>query len=96
MPVLFTCAALQEESRTLGNKMEEERVGWRREQCSLWHSAFQKVRDQPGGPGQLTAAAFPSLMRMVVVTAAMVETVSGEDSRKEGRAGNGMETSRGT
>lgn len=51
------------------------------------------MRDQPAGPRQLTAAAFPSLMRMVVV---VVETVSGEDSRKGGRVGNGMEKSRGT
>lgn len=85
-------AALLEESRDLGNKMEEEHGRWRRGQCSLWHHAFQKVRDQPGGPQQLTAAAFCSLVRMVVV----VETVSGADSRKEGSVGNGMETSRGT
>ena len=77
---------------TLRNKMEEEHGRWRRGQCSLWHCKFQKVRDQPGGPRQLTAAAFPSLMRMVVV----VETVSREDSRKEGRVENGMEPSRGT
>lgn len=51
--------------------------------CSLWHRTFQKVRDQPGGPRQLTAAAFPSPVRTAAV---VVETVSGEDSRK-GRQG---------
>lgn len=60
-----------------------------RGQSSLWRNAFQKVRDQPGGPRQLTAAAFPCLVRTM-------ETVSGEDSRKEGRLGNGMEASGGT
>lgn len=65
---------------------------WRMEPCSLWHRAFQKVRDQPGGPVQLTAAVIPSLMRIVVV----LETVSGEDSRKESGVGNGMEISVGT
>lgn len=65
---------------------------WRRGRSSLRHSALQKVKDQPAGPWQLTAAAFLSLTRMVL----LVETVSGKDSRKEGRPGNGMETSRGT
>lgn len=89
------CAVhLQEESGALGNKMEVEAGGWRKGgQCSLWHRTFQKVRDQPGGPGQLTAAAFPGLARMAVV---VVETVSGEDSGEEGSVGNGMETSGGT
>lgn len=62
---------------------------WRSRQSSLWHRTFQKVRDQPGGPRQLTAAAFPSLLRME-------EMVNGEDSRKEGRLGNGMKMSTGT
>lgn len=62
--------------------------------CSLWHLAFQRVRDQPGGPQQLTADAFSSLVRMVVAEA--VGMVSEADSRKEGSTGNGMETSRGT
>lgn len=44
-------------------------------------------------PSQLTAAAFPSLVRIVVV---VLETVSREDSRKEGRVENGIEPSRGT
>lgn len=63
-------------------------------QCSLWHHAFQRVRDQPGGPQQLTADAFSSLVRMVVVE--VVGMVSEADSRMEGSTGNGMETSRGT
>lgn len=61
---------------------------------SLRHNAFHRVRDQPGGPRQLTAAAFPSLMRKVVLV--LVEMVSGEDSREEGRVGYGMKTSGGT
>lgn len=72
--------------------MEDEWGWWRRGHSSLWDCALHKVRDQPGGPQQLTAAAFLSLMRMVV----LVETVSGKDSRKEVRLGNGMKTSRGT
>lgn len=59
-------------------------------QSSLWHCTFQKVRDQPGGPQQLTAAVFPILVRMVL------ETVNGEDSREPVRIGNGMKMSRGT
>lgn len=63
-------------------------------QSSLWHCTFQKVRDQPGGPQQLTAAVFPILVRMVVVV--VLETVNGEDSREPVRIGNGMKMSRGT
>lgn len=63
-------------------------------QSSLWHCTFQKVRDQPGGPQQLTAAVFPILVRMVVVVE--LETVNGEDSREPVRIENGMKMSRGT
>lgn len=59
------------------------------------YDTTQKVRDQPGGPRQLTAAAFSSLVRMVVVVM-IVETVSGVDSRKEGSAENGIDMSGGT
>lgn len=81
---------LQEECRTLRNKNMVDGEGG---QSSLWHCAFQKVRDQPAGPQQLTAAVFPILVRMVVV---VVETVNGEDSREPVRIGNGMKMSRGT
>lgn len=60
------------------------------------YDTTQKVRDQPGGPRQLAAAAFSSLVRMAVVVVMVVETVSGVDSRKEGSVGNGIDMSGGT
>lgn len=53
----LTCASLLEESRTVGDNMEKC-VAW--ELSSLLCSTFHRVRDQPEGSVQLTAAGSPS------------------------------------
>ncbi|KAI4810057.1 hypothetical protein KUCAC02_018907 [Chaenocephalus aceratus] len=75
----------KEESRAFGNKMEEG-------EALIMAPHIPESERSAWRPQQMTAAAFPSLMRMLLV----VETVSGEDSQKGGMGRYGMEMSRGT
>lgn len=54
-------------------RLQEDDGGGRTGPCSLWRQAFQKVRDQPGGPQQLTAVVGLSLVRTVMVLGAAAD-----------------------
>ncbi|KAK1879332.1 LEC14B like [Dissostichus eleginoides] len=83
--MLFTYAALTGREQAFGNKMEEG-------EALIMAPHIPESERSAWRPQQMTAAAFPSLMRMLLV----VEMVSGEDSQKGGRGRYGMEMSRGT
>lgn len=64
-------AAFQKESSE--QRLEEDDGGGRAGSRSLWRQAFQQVRDQPGGPQQLTAVVCLSLVRTLMVSGAAAD-----------------------
>lgn len=67
----FSSAVFQKESSE--QRLQEDDGGGRAGLHSLWRQAFQNVRDQPGGPQQLTAVVCLSLVKTVMVLGAAAD-----------------------